>query len=284
MKKIGIIMVMVPALVATSCGDKQRIERLEAERDSILTEHLQLSEFLGTVSQSMDSIAMQEGDIFKMNNVEGTPVPTKEQIKENLNLFEELLNRQRARIAFLEDSLKNATDSRATKLMSIVRGLRAQVEEKDKMIAQLRGELKNKNADIVKLKSHVSALSENVMALNEQTQEQEAALTAQSDMMNEGYVKAGTKKELQKLGLLSGSGLFAKKKLDVSNLNTDYFEKIDMRTFQELRIEGKNPKILTPIPESSYQIDKNDDGTCTLKVLDPTLFWSVSNFLVIQYK
>ena len=84
--------------------------------------------------------------------------------------------------------------------------------------------------------------------------------------------------------LLAGSGIFGKKKLDVSNLNPEQFTKIDIREFQELKIAGKKPKILTQMPESSYRFDTNPDGTATLVVTDPTKFWSISNFLVIQYK
>lgn len=103
-------------------------------------------------------------------------------------------------------------------------------------------------------------------------------------MLNEGYVKAGTKKELQAAGLLLSSGLFGKKKLDVSNLNPEQFTKIDIREFQELKIAGKKPKILTQMPESSYRFDSHSDGTTTLVITDPLKFWGISNFLVIEYK
>lgn len=138
--------------------------------------------------------------------------------------------------------------------------------------------------NIAQLQSRVSNLTEDVSNLNQINQEQEQALTAQSDMMNEGYIKIGTKKELQSIGLLSKGGLFSKKKLNISNLDPNVFEKIDIREFHTLTINGKSPKILTQIPETSYQITKNSDGTSTLTISDPTLFWSVSNFLIIQCK
>lgn len=61
------------------------------------------------------------------------------------------------------------------------------------------------------MKSHISTLNENVVALNDKGNELEKALETQSDMMNECYVRFGTKKELQKAGILSGSGLFSKR-------------------------------------------------------------------------
>ena len=144
------------------------------------------------------------------------------------------------------------------------------------MISELKVELTKKNANIAQLESRVYALSE-------KTQEQETIMTVQSDMMTEGDVRLGTKKELQRDGILTRAGLF-KKKLDVSNFNPELFTKIDIRTFLELKIEGKKPEIITQMPASSYQMDENEDGTYTLRILDPTSLWSVSNYLVIQYK
>ena len=195
---------------------------------------------------------------------------------DNLNSFGALLQRQRERIEFLEDSITNLSDAQNVKFLTILRGLQAQIKEKDAMISELKVELNKKNANIAQLESRVSALSE-------KTQEQETIMTVQSDMMNEGYVRLGTKKELQRDGILTRAGLF-KKKLDVSNFNPELFTKIDIRTFLELKIEGKKPEIITQMPASSYQMDENEDGTYTLRILDPTSFWSVSNYLVIQYK
>ena len=102
-------------------------------------------------------------------------------------------------------------------------------------------------------------------------------------MMNECYVRFGTKKELQKAGILSGSGLFSKKKLNVANFNPDSFRKVDIRSLHEVKLNSGNPKILSQMPASSYKLQKNEDKTTTLVILDPAKFWSVSNYLVVEY-
>ena len=278
MYKLGALVLGAVCLGACKGGEEQsqKISMLEQERDSILSANGQLTSFLDIVSQSMDSIILQEGYLLNMPDAEGRPVSDKERLLKNLDLFGELLERQRSRIESLEDSLTNLADAQNVKFLNILRGLQAQIKEKDEMISKLRVELNKKNANIAQLQSQVSAL-------NEKTQEQETIMTVQSDMMNEGYVRLGTKKELQRDGILTRAGLF-KKKLDVSNFNPEFFTKVDIRTFLELKIEGKKPEIITQMPESSYQMDENEDGTYTLRILDPTSFWSVSNYLVIQYK
>lgn len=284
MKKIFSISLMIAVLFLAACEGRGKMDRLEAEKDSIRNVNEQLNAFLAAVSESIDSILIQEGYIFSVYNGETSVKPSKQQIQDNLDAFEGLLERQRRRISELEDSLSKVDGTEVTKLKNIIRYLNIQMEEKDRMIAGLRSDLSKKNADIAQLRSHVSALSEDVSNLQQKSQEQEEALTVQSDMLNEGYVKAGTKKELQAAGLLSSSGLFGKKKLDVSNLNPEQFTKIDIREFQELKIAGKKPKILTQMPESSYRFDSHSDGTTTLVITDPLKFWGISNFLVIEYK
>ena len=108
------------------------------------------------------------------------------------------------------------------------------------------------------------------------------ALETQSDMLNECYVKVGTKKELKDVGLLISKGLFSKKKVDNSNLNKDLFMKVDIRNFLELSIPAKKIKIMTPEPPAtSYLIKKTSSGV-VLQIQDPTAFWNVSNYLIIQ--
>ncbi len=282
MHRINTILLIVLSLV--SCGNKEQINRLQSERDSVMVENRQLTSFINAVSESMDIIAIHEGTLFDLSDADGMPLPSQEQVKQKLEQFQNLLDQQRQRMTALEDSLKSNSDARTTKLQNIIQGMKKQIAEKDALITQLHEELNHKDVDIEELRSRVFHLKKNVSELTQQTIEQEEAIQIQSNMMNEGYIKLGTKKELTETGLLSKSSLFSRKKLDVSNIDVSLFTKIDMREFQELPIPGKNPKILTPIPESAYRIDKNDDKTYTLIVIDPTLFWSVSNFLVIQYK
>ena len=94
--------------------------------------------------------------------------------------------------------------------------------------------------------------------------------------------RIGTKKELTSQGLLSG-GFLQKKRVNHDAINKDMFTKVDIRTFTEVTINSSNPKILTQMPASSYRIEKGK-GSSILYILDPTAFWSVSNYLIIQTK
>lgn len=287
-----ILLLAISLLLVCACShDKNttstdhELDSLRIENDRLKKDQADLNSFINVLSVSMDSITLQEDGILKTPNKEGIPsgIASKAQIKQNLHVFEEMLNRQKQKISELEKNLQNKNDARSLQLKSIIRSLNNQIAEKDKMISQLRADLDNKNVSIAKMRSHISTLNENVVALNDKGNELEKALETQSDMMNECYVRFGTKKELQKAGILSGSGLFSKKKLNVANFNPDSFRKVDIRSFHEVKLNSGNPKILSQMPASSYKLQKNEDKTTTLVILDPAKFWSVSNYLVVEY-
>ena len=168
-------------------------------------------------------------------------------------------------------------------MLQAIQALKRQVEEKDRAIVELTEELEKRKFDIATLKSHVDRLNTNVAQLTEEKAEQEKALEAQSDMLNEAYVIIGSKKELKKAGLLSGGSLFKKSKLDMSKVDASAFRKIDIRKVKSFSIPAKSYEILSQMPSGSYKVSSNGDGTSTLTITDATRFWSVTNYLVIKY-
>ena len=254
-----------------------------SEIDSLYADNRQLNFFINTLSSSMDSIVVLEGNILKRSDVDGVTKPTRTQIIENLNLFKNMLQRQRSQITILQDSLKHMSSASSAQIKRIIIFYKKQLDEKDRMIAELCEELNDKNADISKLTQRVTALNSDVTTLSQKNKEQEEVMRIQDNIINECYVMMGTKKELLKAGIISSSGLFKKKKLNVSNFNSDAFIKVDIRNFAEVTINGRNPVILTQMPTGSYTLDKINEKTYILRISDPTSFWSVSNYLVIQY-
>lgn len=288
MKQAILISTIVLALCSCN-GRGYDVSGLVAERDSALEasrrQQLELEDlhsFVAVISDGLDSIAAQEGVLLSNKTQDGYQLSRK-QIRENLKTFGELLERQRLRIRQLEDNLKDRTDTSSTKLKTLIGFLNNQLEEKDKTIRSLQKELARKDTNISRLQSDISELKDSVTTLEEKAQIQEEALQTQDVMLNECYLKIGTRKQLQSENLLTG-GLLSKKKVNHSGIDLSKFTKVDIRQFREIRINGKNARILTAMPESSYQLTENRDGTCTLVITDPTAFWSISNYLIIQIK
>lgn len=279
------ILFVLPLVLLFSCtGGGMDASKFLAERDSIKSvterQQLELNELdsvMSIVALSLDSIVQTEQQLYYPQ--EGRKLSRKD-VLNNLEHFKELLERQRKMIGSLQDSLQNRGGN-TEKLTRIIAFLNQELAEKDQTIQNLRREITQKNRNIADLKKDVEVLQENVAVLDEKTKMQEQALVVQDEIINEGYVKIGTKKELQKAGILSKGKLFSKSKLDYANLRKESFMKVDLRNFSEIPINSKSIKILTAMPEDSYTIVKAGDSV-VLRITNPASFWSISYFLVIQ--
>ena len=279
-----IVVALMLSFLFFSCGGRIDGSKLLAERDSILDvnkrQQKELDDInlvMSEVSTCLDSLAEQEQFLYVSK--EGVKLP-KRIILENLRSFEKLLNRQRKQIAMLQDSLYNRKDS-TSRYFKLVDFLSKELAEKNLTIQSLQKEIAVNKRNIVELQNQKSNLEKNISELHEQEKIHKQVMEMQSDMLNECYVKVGTKKELKDAGLLIG-GLFSKKKIDNSNLNKELFMKVDIRNFLELPISAKKIKIMTPEPPAaSYKIDKTKDGV-VLRIQDATAFWNASNYLIIQ--
>lgn len=282
-----ILIVVIASMCLSSCNNgKQKVDKMQEQIDSLekvdeerKNDIRDLTGFITTLSDGLDSIAAQEDMLFTNKGVEGVYVDRK-QLRLNLEMFEEKLIQQKQRIAQMGDSLK-AKGAKIDILNGLVKHLNQQLDEKNRQIQILKVELEKKNVNLAQLRSRVSSLSETNAQLSERAEQQLAALKAQDEVINEGYVKIGTKKELVSGGFLSG-GFLKKTKVDVNGLQKDRFSKVDIRSFSELPINAKSAKIMTQMPQSSYRWIKAGDGKLVLQITDPTTFWSASNFLIIQ--
>lgn len=263
--------------------------KLQAERDSLIAVNKQQMERLNNYDQAvtllnstLDSIANEEKMIFvNVGNIEG-PV-TKDVVKQNLYRFENVLNLQKNRIRLLEEKLRTSNDS-ANKTLSLISHLQEQIEVKNAQIAQLKKELEKKNVDINRLQEQVQSQQYTIESqtvkideLSKRTQRQNEALARQDAILNNGYVLLGTKADLQRKGILKKGKLVSESILDRSK-----FKQVDMRHWKEVTFTAKKPRILTNIPVSSYEITTDGQGNFTLNIINPSDFWKITSYLIIQ--
>ena len=289
-KTFQIIMPLCMLLFIFSCkNEKVDMQHFVAERDSILqdnrskTQQLdELNGVLSAIATGLDSIAVQEDILFNSSGRDGVRLD-KHEIAARLNGMAEILARQRAKIQTLQDSLANSKTSQGVEnLQRVVEFLNQQLAEKDQVIKSLRADLKNSKKDITQLRASLSDMKSRAVKAESKTQALTTALSKQEDVINECYVRIGTKKQLSAAGLLKG-GFLQKKKVSYENVDKSKFNAVDIRKFREITLKSNNPKILTPQPSNrSFHFEESGDGSCTLVITNPTLFWSVSNYLIIQ--
>lgn len=297
-RNIYIIAVAVMQLLAISCGNSDKeFAKIVEERDSLRNINainaLQLENhgrLMDVINSTFDSIAYQEDVIFIKK--EGEAPISKEEVKYNILQFESLLKRQKERISQLERQLaekqqeQNSADTDdLPKSLKLLSHLREQIDVKDKQIAQLKQELDKKNVDMARLQSRfnsqrttIDSQNATINELNNRSKKQREALARQDAMLNNGYVLIGAKDDLKRKGIITKKG----KLISEAVWDRAKFAKVDIRTWTEISFTAKRPRILTHMPASSYELTTTGSGNFTLKVKNPSEFWRISNYLVIQ--
>lgn len=278
---------VLSALMFTSCS--QSVQEMKDEIDS-LTAKLELQEsqlqstntFIDLMNVSMDSVVMADGLFIIGADQEGVP-SNAAKMKANIDAYGEMLKNQRQRIEELEQQIVDNEDAASKKMKAMIAKMKAQIDAKDAEIAKLKEEIANNRLNIEELERRNTALTHDVANLSEQNRAQQSEINRVTAKLNSGYYIIGTKKELKAMGLVSGGSIFKKAKLELEDVNVYNFNKINIIKTTSIQVPGKSPKILTAAPKDSYSFQDNGNGTTTLVIQDTNRFWSLSNFLVIQY-
>ena len=271
---------LITLLLLTGCGGKTDTSALEQTIDSLRQANQQqqnslqeMTTFVTTMSDGMNAIAQQENMIFNNGGNEGTSLD-KEQLKSHLETLANTLTEQRSKIKALTDSLK-ARGADLSKMQGLIDNLTRQLEEKDKVIAQLRQDVEQKNFSIADLQKKLNV----AMAGSAQYEQRAAKAEKELATITSAYVLMGTKE-----ALLDGGYIDKRKHVQTETMPKGDFTKVNIYQFTELDIPTRSPKLLTDHPRKSYSIEKIDKENRKLVITNPQLFWSSSRYLIIQVK
>ena len=237
---------LITLLLLTACGGKTDTSALEQTIDSLRQANQQqqnslqeMTTFVTTMSDGMNAIAQQENMIFNNGGNEGTSLD-KEQ-----------------------------------KMQGLIDNLTRQMEEKDKVIAQLRQDVEQKNFSIADLQKKLNV----AMAGSAKYEQRAAKAEKELATITSAYVLMGTKE-----ALLDGGYIDKRKHVQTETMPKGDFTKVNIYQFTELDIPTRSPKLLTDHPRKSYSIEKIDKENRKLVITNPQLFWSSSRYLIIQVK
>ena len=292
MKKLVVSLMAFAAVLASCDGTGGNKSRLQAENDSlqaVLNErNAELDEMMGTfneISEGFRQINAAENrvDLQRGALSEGS-LNAKEQIASDIEFIRKQMEENKQQIAKLQQQLKSSRTNSA-QLKKAVESLTQELVEKTKRIEELQAELASKNIRIQELDAAVTTLTTEKETLVAENEAKAQTVAAQDKALNAAWFVFGTKKELKDQRILTNTGVFKKGDLmQDDKMNKDYFTQIDIRTTKEIKLYSKSADVLTTHPAGSYALEKDNKGQLTLKITDPTKFWSVSKYLVIQVK
>ena len=285
MKKLAVLFVCA-AMLASCDGFKGGSKDLKAENDSLLMElnqrNAELDDMMGTfneVQEGFRKISAAESRVdLQRGTITENSANAKQQIASDIEFISKQMEENKAQIAKLQAQLKNSKYNSA-QMKKAVAALTAELNAKQQRIEELQTELASKNIRIQELDAAVSDLSVAKETLVAENEAKAKTVAEQEKSLNAAWFVFGTKSELKAQKILQSGDV-----LKSADFNKDYFTQIDIRTTKEIKLYSKRAELLTTHPTGSYELVKDDKGQLTLKITNPTEFWSVSKYLVIQVK
>lgn len=285
MKKLAILLVCA-AMLASCNGLGGGSKDLKAENDSLLMEltqrNAELDEMMGTFNEVQEGFRKINAAESRVDLTRGTisenSATAKQQIASDIEFITKQMEENKAQIAKLQAMLKSSKNNSA-QLKKAVESLTQELVAKTQRIEELQAELASKNIRIQELDAAVSDLAATKETLTAENEAKAKTVAEQEKILNAAWFVFGTKSELKAQKILESGDV-----LKSADFNKDYFTQIDIRTTKEIKLYSKRAELLTAHPAGSYELVKDDKGQLTLKITNPTDFWSVSKYLVILVK
>ena len=285
MKKLAVLFVCA-AMLASCDGFKGGSKDLKAENDSLLMElnqrNAELDDMMGTFNEVQEGFRKINAAESRVDLQRGTitenSASAKQQIASDIEFISKQMEENKAQIAKLQAQLKNSSYNSA-QMKKAVAALTAELNAKQQRIEELQTELASKIIHIEELDADVSDLSAAKETLVAENEAKAKTVAEQDKSLNAAWFVFGTKSELKAQKILQSGDV-----LKSADFNKDYFTQIDIRTTKEIKLYSKRAELLTTHPAGSYELVKDDKGQLTLKITNPTEFWSISRYLVIQVK
>jgi hypothetical protein len=250
---------------------KQLLQDRELQMEQNQEKEATIDELFGSFNRISDNIRAirekQGGLSVESLDVEnGEDMETR--IMGDLKSIDDLMNENKKLIADLRKSSK---------------GKNLQISSLEKTISSLEALVADKDAEISSLKEQLSSANSSLAVLIEMYREKSQMLENKEVEQNTAYYAFGTAKELKENGIIEKvggvGGVGGAKSINMSGLNEDYFQKIDISEVQTIPIMAKKAKLITSHPDGSYVFEGEVDR---IKITDPEAFWSVSKYLVVQ--
>lgn len=289
MKHLTIISVaLLAVLTACSSDDKQAVAeaakqetQLKAANDSlqaVLAERDEVIALVGDIQNGVDSIAILERILDNPSSTES--VNQRDQIKHKIAAIRVSIIERQARLDELEQRLNNSAVENAN-LRKGMAALRQQIATQVAEIERLTHDLNIANIEI---ENKVAAIDSLNIDLDRTIEQKDSVIQRNEQLVDESnvcYFAIGSKKELKEHNIIE-SGFLKKTKIMPEDFEQSYFTKGDKREIHTLPLHSKKAEIKTNQPKNSYTISKDADGMQVLTITNPTEFWRLSNYVVIQ--
>lgn len=287
MKKIFFLFAIATTLILASCGggNDAKLKDMQAKLDSLEsingdnTDNINsyMAE-MNTIYDRLDEIKRSQGIISdnSVNNESDLTDDKRAKIQESINTIQQLMDENKSKIDALNKKLKSSKKQNK-QLEELIANMNQQIMDKDKEITALKEQLAAMNI-------RVEVLAATNDSLNDVNNNNQNIINEQDIELNTVYYCMGTFKELTENKVLTKGGTFAAKsgsKIS-ADINMDYLTKSDKRKVNEIPIGAKKATLKTSHPTGSYTLVTENKKVTKLVINDANKFWSNSKYCVLM--
>jgi uncharacterized protein YoxC len=279
---IIVLALLIP--LAWSCKQKE-IQGLTEENSRLLAETLKKDSTINLLFQSFNEIEENLEMIKAKQSIisqetKGNPElsgNTRDRINEDIQLINELMIKNKKKIAQLNKKLKDA-NLKMDEFQKTIDRMTRQIEEKETEINSLK-------ENLVKMNFKVEELNKRVDTLVEEGHQKDAVIENKTAELNTAYYVFGTSKELIEKGIITKTGGFigiGRDKKVMDNFNKTYFTKVDITKLSEIPLNCKKAKMITTHASDSYKFEGGPKKVEKLVITNASKFWEASKYMVIE--
>jgi len=234
------------------------------------------------IENGFSEITQTQKDMkVNLKGVESKSANKKELIAAQMTAIKQGIEQNKAKIAELR-KLASKKGKENVKLLETIKHLQTEMDEKTAQIQTLQTELEQKNIKITELNTTVTVQSKNIADQQNVMEQQKSTIKTQDTDLNSVWYCVATSKKLKDAKILTNTGLFQSKKVLATDFDKSAFTQVDLRNVTSIPTNSKNAKIMSSHPVDSYKLVPGDDKNITIEILNPSKFWSVSKYLVVQ--
>lgn len=288
MRKLAYLLIVF--MVFASCGQRKNaeVDRLKAENDSLQQAKIMLEEEVNDYFSTLNEVQQNIEKIKSAQNVlsvnplsENTPEDVRRKVREDMVYIKEMIRASQQELENLRTKLKRSS-FKLDDVEKTLAQLTKQLNDESAKVARLQATIVKKDSVITKLGTTVDSLGKNVEELAEQNEKKQEVIQKQDQEIHSAWYAIGSKKELKDNKIVTSDGIFSPQKVLQADFNKNYFVKVDARNARTIPLySASKAKILTNHARTSYTLEKEKENY-VLVITDPTEFWSVSKYLVVE--
>ena len=284
------VLIVTLSFMTTSCVENSsKYKAVVAQRDSLAIEkqatdsnYTKTLAILNDIDAGFSEINQNESQMkVNLKGTEGTTASRKARIGAQMQQIKESMEKNKAKIAELQ-KLANKKGKANGKLLETIKQLQTQMDEKTTQIQTLQAELDQKNIKITELNTTVDVQTKNIADQQNVMDQQKTTIKGQDTDLNTVWYCIATSKKLKEEKIVSAGGLFKSAKVMDNEFDKSAFTQIDLRSLSSIPTNSKKAKILSLHPQNSYKLVIGADKKITIEISNPSKFWSVSKYLVVQ--